>query len=94
VKKQKRRHRRLERAFYVLDLPPEAVLGTLSVKITSQSYIRIENHQGILQLTTEVMRFRLDKGELKLSGEKLMAEVMDGYSISVRGKIKTLEFLA
>ena len=92
--KKKRRHKRIERALYMLDLPPEAVLGTLAIRIISQSHIRIENHKGILQLTDSVMRFRLDNGELKLRGENLQVEFMEGNSLNIRGKIKTLEFLA
>lgn len=94
MSKMKRRHKRLERALYMLDLPPEAILGTLSIKIYSQSYIRIENHKGILQLTKEVMRFRLDNGELRVGGDNLLVELMDGCNISIRGKIKTLEFFS
>ena len=77
---------------YVLDLPPEAVLGTFGVRIVSDCYARIENHNGILELKEDIVRLRLPDGEFRLTGGNLTVELMEGNSMNIRGKISTAQF--
>ena len=77
---------------YVLDLPPEAVLGTFGVRIVSDCYARIENHNGILELKEDIVRLRLPDGEFRLTGENLTVELTEGNSMNIRGKISTAQF--
>ena len=77
---------------YVLDLPPEAVLGTFGVRIVSDCYARIENHNGILELKEDIVRLRLPDGEFRLTGENLTVKLMEGNSMNIRGKISTAQF--
>jgi len=91
-KKKGRLKRKCERAMYVLDLPPEAVLGTFGVRIVSDCYARIENHNGILELKEDIVRLRLPDGEFRLTGENLTVELMEGNSMNIRGKISTAQF--
>ena len=91
-KKKGRLKRKCERAMYGLDLRPEAVLGTFGVRIVSDCYARIENHNGILELKEDIVRLRLPDGEFRLTGENLTVELMEGNSMNIRGKISTAQF--
>ncbi len=92
-KKKGRLRRKCERAMYILDLPPEAVLGTFGLKIISDCYARVENHQGILELKEELVRLKMPDGEFRLNGEKLTVELMEGNNMNIRGIIHTAEFI-
>lgn len=93
VKRRKGRFKKkCERAMYMLDLPPEAVLGTFGVRIISDCYARIENHKGILELKEDIVRLRLTEGEFRLTGENLTVELMEGNSMNIRGRISATQF--
>lgn len=91
-RKKGRLKRKCERAMYVLDLPPEAVLGTFGVRIVSDCYARIENYGGILELKEEIVRLKLPDGEFRLTGENLTVELMEGSSMNIRGRINQAQF--
>ena len=91
-RKKGRLKRKCERAMYVLDVPPEAVLGTLGVRMVSDCYARIENHGGILELKENLVRLRLPEGEFRLTGENLTVELMEGCSMNIRGRIDGMQF--
>ena len=77
---------------HVMDIPPEAALTTVAVRLNGNNYAYIDNHQGVSELTPALIRLKTDQGELVFKGEQMLIEVLQGYTLRLRGVIHSVEF--
>lgn len=51
-------------------------------------WLSVRGHEGILEYGTKVLRLRISGGELRIEGEGLVLESMDGEDILVEGRVQ------
>lgn len=91
--KKKKRGRIAQRALHALEIPQEALGSVCAVTLWGNSYARMENHRGVVELGGETIRLRSADGVVKFSGENLLLELLDGNLAQIRGNIRTIEYL-
>ncbi len=74
-----------------LDLPAEAA-GASKLTVTGGDQALVENHRGLLEYGEELIRVRLDGGELVLRGSKLRLTVMTDRELLIRGRLFAAEW--
>lgn len=55
-----------------LEVPQDILLDLPRVSIIGGQQLLVENHQGILQFTGELLRLRISFGELRVEGKGLV----------------------
>lgn len=76
-----------------LDLPKELVFNLPGIIMTSNEEIYIENYRGIVSYSENEIQLNTSKMPIKISGSRLGISRIAAEEITVRGKIKSLEFL-
>lgn len=74
-----------------LDLPAEALAGTIRVMVTGQNRVLIENHRGILAYTEDLLEVSGGKQRLRVRGENLLLRAMDQNELLLTGKVYGLD---
>lgn len=54
------------------------------------TWLSVRGHGGIVEYGTRVLRLRLSGGIVRIEGEKLMLESMDGEDVLVAGRIDSV----
>ncbi|MCX7694554.1 MAG: sporulation protein YqfC [Caloramator sp.] len=76
-----------------LELPKEIILNIPSIKILGNDELQIENHKGIVEYSTDVVRLRSSIGIIKIEGENFIIKEINPELVVLTGKIKNLEFI-
>ncbi len=76
-----------------LHLPKEVVLHLPLISMVGQEELTIENHKGLMEYSTEVIRIATGIGSLKICGVSLELKQMSADCIVVKGRVDSLEFL-
>lgn len=74
-----------------LDLPAEAA-GASKLTVIGGRQALVENHRGLLEYGEELIRVKLDAGELVLRGSELRLTVMTGKELLIRGRLLAAEW--
>ena len=74
-----------------LEIPSDVMLNLPKIVLVGNLQVFIENHRGIIEYTSEVVRVIVDEGEISISGENLSLRNIMVDEIVVEGKIKSLE---
>lgn len=74
-----------------LGLPAELLDGTARLTLTGGRQVRIENHQSLLEFTSEVLEVGCGKQRLRVLGEDLRIVSMDSAALLAEGRILTVE---
>ncbi len=75
-----------------LELPEEALAGTVKVTVTAGKRALIENHRGILEFGTERIIIRTERGKLILSGSALDIRCMEKRDLLISGNLQHAEW--
>lgn len=76
-----------------LDIPLNTILNVPRVTIIGTYQVYIENHQGILEFTSQRLRLRMVAGQLQITGQGLMIRQINREEIFVEGEhIASLTF--
>jgi sporulation protein YqfC len=75
------------------DLPEEIILDTPVVKIISNNELTIENHKGILEFSSDLIRMNSKLGTIKVSGKYIRIKEIDECCIVICGEIQSLEYI-
>lgn len=87
---RKKIRRRLTNFF---DLPGEVTLDVPRIVMVGSTRLHIENHRGITEYTSEVVRVTFSAGEIKITGRDLVLRTLLPDEVCVEGQIARLEFL-
>ncbi|MBR4953945.1 MAG: YabP/YqfC family sporulation protein [Oscillospiraceae bacterium] len=82
----------LESAAHYFDLPSNAAAGEVSVAVTGGTKLVVENHNGILEYSDEVIILNAGKMRISVFGSGLGINAMNQVSVVVSGKINTVSF--
>ncbi|MBO4847567.1 MAG: YabP/YqfC family sporulation protein [Clostridia bacterium] len=75
-----------------LGLPADADCRLPQITLTGKSYLRVEHHLGVLQLTECRVRLYTALGVLRIDGSGLAAASMDGDVMLLDGCIRSVSF--
>jgi len=75
-----------------LDLPKDIVLDIPRVTLMGRIAVFIENHKGIIQYSTEVVKVNTPIGTVVIKGENLIIKSILVDEITVEGNICALDF--
>lgn len=75
-----------------LDLPKDIVLNIPRVILTGKIAVFIENHKGIIQYDSNMVRINTPIGTIAVKGEELVIKSIIADEITIEGNILSIEF--
>lgn len=90
----KRAQKILEAASARLDVPGEIMARLPKVEITGFSKLSVEQHNGILEYTDEVVTVAVSFGRIRVIGSGLSISLMNHGYIIVVGNLQCVEMIA
>lgn len=75
-----------------LELPNEVIFNLPVITVTGRGGIDIENYKSILEYSDTSVSVNTSAGILYVEGEKLELKAVTAEYISVKGRVKGLEF--
>lgn len=76
-----------------LELPKEVTLNIPIIKVTGRNDIYIENHKGIVEYSSEILRINSEIGIIKIMGKNLYIKEINKEEIFITGDVNTIEFI-
>ncbi|NLU10546.1 MAG: sporulation protein YqfC [Tepidanaerobacter acetatoxydans] len=74
-----------------LDLPQDVILDVPKVILTGRIAAFIENHKGIIQYNSELVKINTSIGVVCIKGAGLLIKTIIADEITVEGKITAIE---
>lgn len=74
-----------------LDLPQDVILNVPKVILTGRMAAFIENHKGIIQYNSELVKINTSIGVVCIKGAGLLIKTIIADEITVEGKITAIE---
>lgn len=85
------RKKRLQQQFAnFLDIPKEVILDLPKITMLGNVQVVIENHKGITEYTSMVVRVNTSMGEYSITGEGLSLRSILPEEIAIEGKIEAV----
>lgn len=76
-----------------LELPKDMIFDLPRMILIGSYQIYIENYKSIIQFTDQFLHLRLNKGEMKIIGEKLVIRTILPEEIMIEGKFKEIQYI-
>lgn len=76
-----------------IGLSEEIILDSPIIKLIANSEVVVENHKGISEYTRDSLNIKTTAGLLRVRGSCLLIGEIDQSSITVRGVIRSLEYV-
>ena len=83
----------LEKAANKLELPGEVLAGFPRITLTGNRKLHIDNHNGILEYSENLICVNCGKMMLKISGDRLDLVSINGDELLIKGFISNIEFV-
>lgn len=77
-----------------LDLPKEVTLNIPILKVTGKNDISIENHRGIIEYSSEILRINSNIGIIKIIGKNLYIKEISKEEIFIVGDVNIIEIIS
>lgn len=77
----------------LFDLPHDVALNVPRITMVGSMQLYIENHRGVAHFSDRALHLKINKGELRISGEKLKIRVIYAEEMLVEGQITNLSFV-
>ena len=91
VKRLKRLQNAAEDISDLLELPADALAGSIKLSVTGGRHALIENHCGLLSFSDSEVILAASRGKLVIRGSGLRLGIMTAGQLSVSGKIQNVE---
>ena len=75
------------------DLPNDVMLDLPRITMIGHLHAYIENHQGLITFSDKEILLRMNKGFIKIKGEKIVLKTMLKEEIIVEGKIMDIQYI-
>ncbi|MFT8871001.1 MAG: sporulation protein YqfC [Sporolactobacillus sp.] len=86
--------RRLKKWFSeVAEIPEDITLGLPKLTVIGQSCLSVENYKSVLHFSNEELMLELEQGQLHISGENFVLDVILKQEIVLNGMVHTIEFV-
>ncbi|VBB06086.1 sporulation protein yabp/yqfc [Lucifera butyrica] len=89
---QRNKKRKLQALAGFLEIPEDIVLDLPRITMLGNKQLLIENHKGIIEYTSSLVRVKLSQGELIVNGSELMLGNLQIEQILIEGLIGTLKY--
>lgn len=76
-----------------LEIPKDLVLDLPKITVIGRNELYIENHRGIIEYNTELLRINLSRGFLEIEGKELEIKALTPEEMSIYGEIFALKYL-
>ncbi|MDR3565197.1 MAG: sporulation protein YqfC [Negativicutes bacterium] len=88
------RHRKgnLQTLAGLLEIPQDIVLDLPRITMLGNKQLLVENHKGIIEYTSALVRIKLNQGELSIGGSGLSLGSLQMELILVEGEISVLRY--
>lgn len=77
----------------MLDLPADVTMEMPRITMIGQIHLYIENHRGVLMFNDKELRLLLSKGQLLVTGEKLVIRAILSEEVLIEGKVDGVQFI-
>ena len=81
------KQKRWQRVGALLDIPDDITMNATRVTMIGKNELLVENHKGIIEYTSDLLRMKVDDGELCISGTNLSLAVIESEQVRVGGTI-------
>jgi len=75
-----------------LDLPKDIILNVPRIVITGKIAVFIENHKGIIEYSSQLVKINTSLGIISIKGEDILIKTIITDEITVEGEITAIEF--
>lgn len=90
----KDRKKKLQQQFAsFLEIPKEIMLDLPKIIMVGDMQVFVENHRGIVEYRTDMLRVKVSTGEVEIKGENLVLRNIMPDEIGVEGKITGITLL-
>ena len=76
-----------------LEIPAFGLHGLPRLTLTGTRQILIEQHRGLTRYSSDGIELALQKGSVRLAGQKLRLVAMDREAVLIAGEIREVEFV-
>jgi sporulation protein YqfC len=89
---QQRKKGQLQKLAGMLDIPEDIVMDLPRITMLGNKQILIENHKGIIEYTTTLVRIKINKGHLIIFGQNLVLGNLQIEQILVEGTVEEVKY--
>ena len=89
---QRRRKGNLQALAGLLEIPQDIVLDLPRITMLGNKQVLVENHKGIIEYTSSLLRIKLNQGELVIGGENLSLGSLQSEQLFVEGVIAEIRY--
>jgi sporulation protein YqfC len=89
---QRRRKGNLQVLAGLLEIPQDIVLDLPRVTMLGNKQVMVENHKGIIEYNSVLLRIKLNQGELVIGGENLILGGLQPELLLVEGVINEIRY--
>ena len=82
-----------EKLLEAMFIPGDAVCKEYSLTMVGNSQLFVEGVEAVKELSTELIKLRVRKGFLVVTGEKLHVKYYGDGEIMVRGQLKAIQLI-
>lgn len=75
------------------ELPKEIILDVPKLRLISNSELTIENHKGIVEYNTNLIRINSNIGVIAVGGDNLQVKEINHESVIISGEILKVEYV-
>lgn len=76
----------------ILEIPQDIVLDLPRITMLGNQQMLIENHKGIVEYTSQMVRIKLNYGEITITGTELTLGNLQPEQILIEGIIDSLKY--
>lgn len=89
---QQRKKGQMQRLASILEIPEDLVMDLPRITMLGNKQVLIENHKGIIEYTASVVRIKINKGHLIISGQNLILGNLQIEQILVEGIVEEVKY--
>ncbi|MBO5244591.1 MAG: sporulation protein YqfC [Selenomonadales bacterium] len=87
------KQKRWQRIGALFDIPDDIIMNTVRVTMVGRGELLIENHSGIIEYTSELLRVKVSDGEICVSGSELSLAVIESEQVRVGGMVAAVRYV-
>lgn len=88
---KKRRRHLVQRAVQATGMPEDIVLGMPRILLRGKSQLLLENHQGVIEYSSDRLRIRTMLGVVTVVGDCLMLSELGENDLMISGTVHSLD---
>lgn len=82
----------LQRLARVLELPADIVTDIARITMLGNQQLLIENHRGIVEYTSSIIRVNLSNGLMTIKGKEMVLGNLQLDQILIEGKVEEIQY--